>query len=145
MEETVKPPSCSGKCTGHCCEDFMMPMTIGERKRMREARIAKTTWTNDKGELQAKYYNDDPFVSNEFLEDMLISLGTGTQGEARFTCRHFDKETRLCGSYNHRPWFCHAYPGGPCIEHAASGCTFKNQPYPGPMTEEETAKLSVNQ
>jgi Fe-S-cluster containining protein len=31
-----------------------------------------------------------------------------------FTCRHWDRATRRCGIYEHRPHMCRIYPTGSC-------------------------------
>jgi Fe-S-cluster containining protein len=68
---------------------------------------------------------------NAYIADMLISLTQGeadersdrlgyariepSPGQALFTCRHWDEETRLCGAYDTRPGMCSKYPyGSPC-------------------------------
>jgi len=35
-------------------------------------------------------------------------------GEFYFTCKHFDRETRLCKAYDKRPKMCRDYPEGKC-------------------------------
>jgi len=82
----------------------------------------------------------DVFADGPYLLDMLIPLN-GVQarereahfdvlepatGTERFTCRHWDEETRLCTAYDARPAMCRDYPKGAC-QH---GCDSVREPDP---------------
>lgn len=90
-----------GVCTGHCCEHF--PIT-GKAARqgiidMLDGKVDH--WVDDLGQKHTNTLSD-PRVSLEFLNDMLIPLGhfaiDGTRKEMH-SCRHWDKESRLCTIY----------------------------------------------
>jgi Fe-S-cluster containining protein len=106
------------QCTGECCEVFVLTM---ER-------------TLEKIETRLRYTCED----GNFIADMLIPLypliagaklpdgeviteeraKDGALGWA-FTCKHFDREKRLCGVYNERPLMCRDFPYGKPCEHGA--------------------------
>jgi Fe-S-cluster containining protein len=46
----------------------------------------------------------------EILLDMLEERIDVSHGRVGYSCRHFDRETRLCGIHDRRPDMCRGYP-----------------------------------
>ena len=87
------------RCTGHCCEMFVLPVSY-------EAMQSK--------EWQEKSLDGD------ILADMVIPLDVpASEGFHYFTCRHFDGTN--CMNYENRPYTCHRYPENNKCSNA--GCT----------------------
>lgn len=111
----------SDRCTGRCCESFSL--TCGT--------------TLDEIDLFLRTMAQD----GHFIADMIIPIRELVAG-ARFpngeivthqraphgpigwvfTCKHFDREKRVCTVYSERPLMCRDYPYGSPCEH--SDCTW---------------------
>lgn len=115
------------RCTGQCCEAFTIQgKTLQEVKEKYEEALKNNS-------------NDKQYIKDLFrIQDMLIDLGKHlthpihpeikikTQEPVTFfTCKYFNKETRLCTDYDNRPKMCKDYPfynnDGKC---EYPGCTF---------------------
>ncbi len=81
-------------CPGHCCDSLPLNPSL----EMIE-RFATHGWD------QAGY-----------VLDMLVPLATPSGSALKhYTCRFFDRDTRLCTAYESRPDMCRDYPNGkPC-------------------------------
>lgn len=94
-------------CNGSCCAVF--PLNDYTIEAWNEY-VAK--WV-DPPEIQAAYPNrvkTQDQIEIEKIAAMVIHIGTGDRGEARFTCSHFDAEAKLCMNYEDRPNLCRDYP-----------------------------------
>lgn len=86
------------RCTGHCCELVVIPLSPSELQDRRE--------TNANGDKLADMLSFKGGI-DDYYED-------GARGYA-YACIHFDKVARRCTDYENRPWMCSAYPyGKPC-------------------------------
>ena len=100
------------QCTGDCCSVFVLS----------EPYVKLV--------VQPEQMEDGDFILDMLrpltqveVEQRVERLGLPPQyvgsEEERFTCRHWDEETRLCRVYEHRPMMCRRYPHKkPC----AYGC-----------------------
>ncbi len=80
----------TSRCTGHCCEYFTLSSPIEHIR----------SWVDHPDStpnLRKEYWN---------VADMVIQLPDEDDGTPRFTCRHFDTETRNCTNYENRPKLC---------------------------------------
>lgn len=92
------------RCTGHCCEDFILPYSPEELH------------------TKMRGHKDDPLIQR-----MVLYLGKyraanqdfpgGAEGH-HYTCRYFDKKSRDCTIYEQRPDMCRDHP-------YEKPCTFK--------------------
>lgn len=111
------------RCTGHCCEHFTMPQSPERLWEMYEE------WhKQQRGDRLLPYDNDIHMIA-----PMVIHLGEvthdpidgqpylGGKVKHNYTCKHFDKTTRNCGIYEHRPKMCRDYPDGYTCRY--EGCT----------------------
>ena len=102
------------KCGGQCCENFYLP------------RPAEFYW-----ESYEKWLNEGKkeFEDIDIIGPMIIPLypvdPKKPEGEWRYTCKHWDKETTLCKIYDKRPQMCKDYPyASPC-----TFCSWTNQEF----------------
>ena len=108
-------------CTGTCCAAFHLTHELDEVRRGRAADGKRV-----------------PPDEARKIADMLIPLGPDEVREATgdderadediddrwFTCRHWDRETRLCTIYPDRPQMCRDYGTEkvPCSHGCGGGC-----------------------
>ncbi len=96
---------CSG-CTGRCCEAFTFWPSAAEGW---DAWLARARSTPMLSEPAAGRTAREEVL---YVADMLIPLGEMAIPELpdekpqRFTCKHFDTETRRCREYELRPVMC---------------------------------------
>ncbi len=102
----------TGRCTGHCCREFVMysgddKILDADRKR----------WLEE-GKL-------DPEVQQ--IMDMVIPLKEHEDEDGKFyttfTCRHFDVEEQQCLIYDERPAMCRRF-GAEEVKCNYEGCTY---------------------
>lgn len=132
-------------CGGACCKRFILPYSPDELKEQYHAWLVGnrdghgSVVLRKRGELPdrtfglSRHYVDDQVAVDPeiyLLYPMLIYLGycnfepkaPRKKTKARshhYTCKHFDKKTKLCTIYDERPLMCRRFPNGePC-------------PYPG--------------
>lgn len=134
MENIIEERIAAGQCPGFCCEGFTMSVSMEDRQLMIDAQTAGLDhWIDSKGHRHNGWYVDD-YVSPQFIQDMLILTGEEWGGSPLHSCKHFDKEKRLCTIYDRRPGLCRIFPfaGHPC-DFAHKGCTFQNKEEVRPM------------
>lgn len=113
------------RCTGHCCEDFILP-------RSPEELHTRTTG-----------HKDDNLIAR-----MVLYLGKyraenqnypgGSEGH-HYTCRYFDKATRDCTIYEERPDMCRDAPyNRPCT---FKGCELTPELRPDVLVQHVRGKL----
>lgn len=123
------------KCGGNCCESFCTNYSPSEWSRHAKAiRNKKKTFGLDNGTRRNVSSNDKDVL---YIADMLILVKedrrrkhklneNGTNHRFIYTCKHFDKETRMCKQYSKRPKMCSEYPEntpkGVCL---IDGCNCK--------------------
>lgn len=92
------------RCTGHCCEDFILPFSPSELH------------THTDG------YRDADLIARMVLyKGKYRAANRNFPGEAvahHYTCRYFDTVTRDCTIYEQRPTMCRDHP-------YEKPCTFK--------------------
>ena len=119
-----------GTCLGYCCESFPIQLSKPERQRMIDWQAAGCPaegWRRDDGET-VTYSYVDARVSPSFIQDMLIPLEEYANDGSRrqmHTCRHWDRNTRLCTIYDSRPSLCRTYPNYGECDHKGKGCTYR--------------------
>lgn len=103
-------------------------------------------WHKQKPDERLLPYNNDIHM----IAPMVIHLGEVSldpldglpfdNGKIKhnYTCKHFDKETRNCGIYEHRPLMCREYPNGYRCRY--KGCTAVT---PIPVEVELSKKLEA--
>lgn len=97
-------------CTGHCCAKFWLPWSVDRIKKL----VAKGAVLNGSPDEIKK------------IEEMVIPLEDENQNTLKFayTCRHWDKTTRLCTNYENRPIVCKEHPlSMPCNLDQTGKCT----------------------
>jgi Fe-S-cluster containining protein len=90
-------------CTGTCCVCFYLPKTpdqlragnFEEGKQIADMVIPLTL----------------PEIVTACMEEEIPLVYSLEHPTARYTCKHFDRETRLCGNYDNRPHMCRDFPG----------------------------------
>lgn len=127
------------KCGGFCCERFCTHWSPSEWQDWADAiKNGAHEWVDDKGKSWG--------IGNErhqkdvlHTADMLILLETDEthvnpenyriNGQFYYTCKHFNKETRLCNDYKNRPLMCSGYPKNTKKACVYEGCKAKcNEP-----------------
>lgn len=115
----------SGVCDGSCCERFFLPLKPDE------------VWSYYEEYLRGE--REDKHADIKLIGPMVIPLDDeGLDGEDAkrgfwYTCKHWDKDTRLCKIYEFRPKMCRDYPYiSPCVY-----CGWVNEEY----IEEQKEKL----
>ncbi|MCJ7521743.1 MAG: YkgJ family cysteine cluster protein [Dehalococcoidia bacterium] len=113
------------RCTGQCCERFTLPFSWKHAARMRE-QIKNGARTK----IGRAFVN---YTDIRYVLDMIIPLGDHTYHPAtketwmdklhHYTCRHYDRDTGNCKSYEKRPSLCREYPNGRLCEY--QGCTMR--------------------
>lgn len=105
------------RCTGHCCEEFYIPLDVVARIRTRDPLIGDVEMLASMLRLARYAGPGDVMPSGEVVDD--------GQHAAIWTCIHFDRETRDCTVYDHRPKMCSDYP----YERKCRviGCTFQSE------------------
>jgi len=73
-------------CAGECCREFPLNITYAD--------------------LQIEAAKDTSDFEIFQIMDMVIPLATAN----RYTCRHWDQITKLCGNYQDRPRMCTDFP-----------------------------------
>lgn len=117
-------------CNGDCCEAFCLNLSTDEIWRAYDAWFeGKKVWVTDDGKKLK------PMTDIHLVAPMLRSLGkhlvnpvsgdTFNYPRELYTCTHFDRETRRCAIYEHRPHMCREYPGHKRCEYP--GCTWKRE------------------
>lgn len=127
-------------CTGHCCAAFYLPWELSElRERVQNTPNAEIDYpemtqiadmviplTSEQAKERLERYGS-PHEENVDPEN------DPHQGQ-RFTCKHWDEETMLCGIYETRPNMCRGYPYGGECEH---GCSHRGTPIQELLMEQE--------
>lgn len=110
MTSSKSELSRSDSCLGRCCEQFHLS---GYNEEIRQSDLLSEAWGGEKHTVavmlrplfEVHYYNKGRASSEQF-----------------YTCRHFDKVSRLCTNYENRPDMCRRYPDyGKC--HHCIGCS----------------------
>lgn len=131
----------AGRCTGHCCTNFHLPLSPEELMNSYHQWISQGQGSN-KASLRREVSQGaiDPILHGDIhlIAPMVEYLGKNAprprmvntpqyvgRGEYRYRCKHFNKKTRLCSIYEIRPWMCRYYPGPGGCNYAA--CTLKGQ------------------
>lgn len=95
------------RCTGHCCRHFTLSSPIEHIR----------SWV------------DHPDAAPDMREecrkiaDMVVALPDEGDDVPRFTCRHYDPETRDCVNYDDRPDLCRN--PGVTVNCDTEGCTLR--------------------
>lgn len=93
-----REPGCMSQvvgCTGECCREFCLG---------RNTQESLVTLLDVNSEEHRKIA-----ASVVFIEER--------EGVARWTCRHWDRKSKLCHIYSSRPAMCREYPYGGKCEH----------------------------
>jgi Fe-S-cluster containining protein len=93
MTEEPRPPGDDTDtvptCTGRCCD----PVTVDIHYYQEMSRAPRT------------------YKNGRYILNMLTVRGPMPQhGTGEFDCKYFDRETRLCTSYERRPEMCRTFP-----------------------------------
>lgn len=135
------------RCTGHCCQNFYMPLSPDELER------GYRRWSTDGGtQIQMNGKRDSPIYRDiHLIAPMVVYLGPDAKMSRcvnptdetllgkpelpshRYRCKHFDPKAKVCTIYDIRPAMCRDYPGedwpNASIEKRATcnyaGCTWK--------------------
>lgn len=97
-------------CTGACCEKFWLPYT---KEGFQQLADGGKTLNGSRQEAQK-------------IADMIIPLGfeLNDKGRLAYTCKWWDKGTRLCTNYQDRPNVCRDHPVlEPCNLDKTGKCT----------------------
>lgn len=124
------------KCGGFCCENFCTAYSPGEWERFAEAAKNKTVWIDGDGK---EWSVDDSvredvqqiaemLILNSIDEDFVQDEGARLNGKYHYTCKNFNKETRLCMNYDNRPEMCRNYPENTKKECSYEQCGLKCKP-----------------
>lgn len=150
----AKLPVVQDRCTGQCCTAFTLPYSPDEMKAKYEAWIRKPAdqlrMSQDETLLQGRESVPEDV---HLVYPMLVHLGEHVTSPVRgismlnkwkhsdrpthwYTCKHFDKGTKNCTIYDHRPQMCREYPYGNKCEY--KGCSWsehaaKKEPKPKHM------------
>lgn len=113
------------RCTGHCCEDFILPLSPSElHTRVEEHK------DNDLIARMVLYKGKYRAVDRNF---------PGEPEAHHYTCRHFDKATRNCAIYEQRPDMCRDHPyNKPCT---FKGCELTPELRPDVLVQRVRGKL----
>ncbi len=104
------------RCTGHCCRNFPLPLSLSDMKAKIDA--GQHGANNRDGELLVVYgmvlpLSDQQNPSERYQDGRLMY---------RYTCKHLDADNN-CGIYKTRPSMCSDYPYGNDCDHKDQGCT----------------------
>lgn len=129
-------------CNGNCCEKFNLCVSIEEIDEMilkiskqedfidKELEIENLTYIKDMliplGEVEICPQTEVSIKSEEFSlldnrSKQFWKLKDNKVVTKIYTCKHFNKETRLCNNYESRPSLCRKF-GENC---SYKGCGFK--------------------
>ncbi len=132
-----------GRCTGHCCEDFTLPVSpmqfkwwaklikLGKRVGMMKHTPFRK-WLGELYDSNRGYFStlepDDVAKIADMVQFKYASKTCkGNPGRKipnllyHYTCKHYDKKSGNCMNYEDRPGMCRAYPNvGEC---SYKGCT----------------------
>jgi Fe-S-cluster containining protein len=103
------------RCSGDCCERFYLPYSPEEIAFFAEFEPSRFS-----DEIRDVVWPMLIYVEKSALRP---DGETDTEEAHYYTCRNFDRETRNCRIYDHRPKMCANYPyGNPCFYKA---CTMR--------------------
>ena len=121
------------RCTGHCCQNFYIPLSPEELEAGYHRWRAGGEQLNMNGGKPNPIYKDI-----HLLAPMVVYLGftdkapkeieksEGPPVKAhRYRCKHFDPKTRDCTIYSMRPQMCRDYPSSEGCNFAA--CSWKSR------------------
>lgn len=94
-----------GACSGECCEGFFL--ATDKKKRTHGAT------PDDLRQVVRSNHGTKGQPGAEQIARMVLALGyRRIKGKLTYlwTCKHFDKETRLCKIYEMRPRMCRNHP-----------------------------------
>jgi Fe-S-cluster containining protein len=88
-------------CSGNCCQRFYLDY------KPKEIDL----WENKK---DAPEHRDAMFIKDMliYIEDYKDDTGNPNYKGAWYTCKHWDKSTKLCTVYEQRPSMCRDFPYG---------------------------------
>lgn len=125
------------RCTGHCCQNFFLPLSPDELDRAYRRWLAGGTQLSMSGAATLPIFNDIYLIA-----PMVIYLGPDAKtpkrvnptDEAllgkpalpghRYRCKHFDAKAKVCSIYDIRPVMCRDYPGKEGSTCNYAGCTW---------------------
>lgn len=111
---SVIPNNANG-CLGGCCERFTMNHTPEQRaKSISAEEHGEIYWMDNMADIEHcwKELLRDSYSPIQYIHDMIIELPADDNGTRWYTCRHWNKETRLCMEYESRPGLCRDFPYG---------------------------------
>lgn len=125
--------SSTSDCNGSCCERFYLPWTPETVKELKD--------NIDSGEPN-EYHED-----TEMIVNMVIPLESDdSTGGWWYTCKHWDRDTRLCTVYEQRPYMCREYPYGDKCKFCNSKCgTKKREVLKAGKITDESIKERLNE
>jgi Fe-S-cluster containining protein len=91
---------------GHCCESFVISNGAGAIKDTAHLERLRADYAS--GDLPDTA-DKTHLAEVEFILDMLVLLGHDADGDAQFTCRHYNADDRECMVYEDRPGMCREY------------------------------------
>jgi Fe-S-cluster containining protein len=137
---------CAKRCTGHCCEDFSLPVSPmqlqheGKRARL----FGKSRFSRDEiikiSEMVVFLYEDYTDSNRKGRsKPKNVTLNKASCGRVyHYTCKHFDPKTRNCTNYENRPDMCRGYPYGSQCTYR--GCTYQPAAIPSLVWKTEEKK-----
>jgi len=131
------------RCTGHCCEDFTLPISPMQLKwwaklisLSKKPAYMKYYTRRSPGAVQSLNCGMKSHFNIEELKkiaEMVIFLRFDKHDNAaqnakgkmntvyHYTCKHFDRATGNCTNYENRPDMCRMYPNSGTCRY--KGCT----------------------
>ena len=139
MDNQLEKSKVTNGCNGSCCEKFTLPFTI---EHLIEMQGKEDISSRDKEDLpkviemiiplgqtdicpQFKKPFKELANNKEWVNHFPIKKDDGTLMNNIYTCKHFDKENKVCNNYENRPNMCKRF-GNSC---AYEGCCYREKTY----------------
>lgn len=104
-----------GGCTGECCREFPLNMSMLEVER--RGLEGQEEYAKVSSMLILLTDSHEPYRPYKWAPD-----GTMLErGSPRYTCKHWDRQTKRCMDHANRPDLCSRYPYGGKCQHCGDG------------------------
>lgn len=131
-----------GRCTGHCCEDFTLPISPMQfswwakllklgKKPFYWRMYGRRYWPGEVSMNAGSLANYQPEEIAKVSDMVIFKYASKTcKGNPNrkidhilyhYTCKHFDKKSGNCLNYEDRPDMCRMYPNAGTCKY--KGCT----------------------